>query len=62
MLWTACLQVKKLQQEEAAKKNAEARAKAEARIVAALEQNKAILVKRRQDFDAKQAENEERRK
>ena len=56
------LQIKQKQQEEAALKNAEARAKAEARITSALEQNKQILIKKREDFDAKQAHNEERRK
>lgn len=54
--------IKQKQQEEAALKNAEARAKAEARITSALEQNKQILIKKREDFDAKQAHNEERRK
>lgn len=56
------VQLKKKQQEEAAARDAEASAKAEARIKAALEANKAIIVKRRKDFDAKQAENEERRR
>ena len=56
------LQIKQKQQEEAALKNAETRAKAEARITSALEQNKQILIKKREDFDAKQAHNEERRK
>ena len=56
------LQIKQKQQEEAALRNAETRAKAEARITSALEQNKQILIKKREDFDAKQAHNEERRK
>lgn len=56
------MQLKKKQQEEAAARDAEASAKAEARIKAALEANKAIIVKRRKDFDAKQTENEERRR
>ena len=44
------------------KANAEARGKAEARIAAALEANKAIIQQRRQQFDEKQAQNESRRK
>lgn len=55
------LQVKKKQQEEAAARDAEASAKAEARIKAALEANRSIILKRRQDYDTKQVENEERR-
>ena len=55
------LQLKQKQAEEAAARDAEASAKAEARIKAALEANRTILIKRRQDFDQKQAENEERR-
>ena len=56
------VQLKQKQAEEAAARDAEAAAKAEARIKAALEANRTILIKRRQDFDAKQAENEERRR
>lgn len=56
------VQLKQKQAEEAAARDAEAAAKAEARIKAALEANRTILLKRRQDFDAKQAENEERRR
>ncbi len=55
------LQLKQKQAEEAAARDAEASAKAEARIKAALDANRTILIKRRQDFDTKQAENEERR-
>ncbi len=55
------LQLKQKQAEEAAARDAEASAKAEARIKAALDSNRTILIKRRQDFDTKQAENEERR-
>ncbi|KAK9817058.1 hypothetical protein WJX72_008938 [[Myrmecia] bisecta] len=54
--------VKARQQAEAEKRNTEMRLKAEARITAALESNKSILVKRRDDFDHKQALNEERRR
>ena len=53
--------MKKKQQEEAAARDAEASAKAEARIKAALEANRAIIIKRRKDYDTKQVENEERR-
>lgn len=56
------VQLKQKQAEEAAARDAEASAKAEARIKAALEANRSILLKRRQDFDTKQTENEERRK
>ncbi len=55
------LQLKQKQAEEAAARDAEASAKAEARIKAALDANRTILIKRRQDFDTKQTENEERR-
>ena len=55
------VQLKQKQAEEAAARDAEASAKAEARIKAALDANRSILLKRRQDFDAKQAENEQRR-
>ena len=56
------MQLKQKQAEEAAARDAEAAAKAEARIKAALEANRTILIKRRQDFDAKQTENEDRRR
>ena len=55
------VQLKQKQAEEAAAHDAEVSAKAEARIKAALDANRSILIKRRQDFDSKQAENEERR-
>ena len=48
-------------QAEAAKRNAEARLKAEARIAAALESNAAILARRRTEFDAKEKEAKARR-
>lgn len=54
--------IKVKQHLEAAAKNAEAQAKAETRIKAALDQNKSILRKRREDFDAKQRLNEQRRR
>ena len=54
--------IKLEQQEEAAKKNAETRVKAEARISAALKNNATILAKRREDFSKKEAEAEERRR
>ena len=54
--------IKLEQQEEAAKKNAEMRVKAEARISAALKNNATILAKRREDFGKKEAEAEERRR
>lgn len=50
------------QQAEAAKKNAEVRVKAEARISAALQSNASILAKRRTEFDAKEKEAENRRR
>lgn len=54
--------VKAAQLEEREAGNLTSRLHAEARIAAALQTNKGILVKRRQEFDAKQEQNEDRRK
>ena len=56
------MQLKQKQAEEAAARAAAASAEAGARVKAALEANRSILIKRRHDFNTKQAENEERRK
>ncbi len=59
---TVLLQRKAEQAAERAAANQEAKHRAEERIASALHSNKEILVKRREGFDIKQSENEERRK
>ena len=54
--------VKTAQVAEREAANLAARLKAEARIEAALDMNKSILDRRRQEFDLKQQQNEERRR
>lgn len=54
--------VKHVQQEEAAKRNAEAKVKAEARITATLKTNVELLTKRREIFNTKEKEADDRRK
>ncbi len=58
-LWA---QMRAEQAQERAQVNEEARRRAEDRIASALHSNKEILVKRQEDFDNKQAENEKRRR
>ena len=54
-------EVKSRKQIEAASKNAEAQAKADARIATALDAGRQMLQKRREEFDSKQRLNEQRR-
>ena len=54
-------EVKSRKQIEVAAKNAEAQAKADARIAAALDAGRQMLQKRREEFDSKQRLNEQRR-
>ncbi len=55
-------QIKAAAAAERAAANAEARRRAEARITGALASNQEIMIKKRADFDLKQAHNEQRRK
>ena len=56
------VQKKAQQAKERAAANEEARLKAEARIAAALKSNRDMMIKRREDFDVRQSQNEERRR